>query len=73
MKLCYNIIKKIGDTMTKSELQRAIYRLTFDTGTEWTILKGESVTAMPITKDTCTIHFTNLSDESDIVKSNIGG
>ena len=73
MKLCYNIIKKIGDTMTKSELQRAIYRLTFDTGTEWTILKGESVSAMPITKDMCTIHFTNLSEESDTVDSIIGG
>ena len=59
--------------MTKSELQRAIYRLTFDTGVKWQILKGESVSAMPITKDMCTIHFTNLSEESDTVDSVIGG
>jgi hypothetical protein len=59
--------------MTKSELQRAIYRLTFDTNVEWKILKGESVSAMPITKDMCTIHFTNLSEESDATASVIGG
>ena len=59
--------------MTKSELQRAIYRLTFDTGVKWGILKGESVSAMPITKDMCTIHFTNLSEELEEVTSIIGG
>ena len=59
--------------MTKSELQRAIYRLTFDTNVEWKILKGESVSAMPITKDMCTIHFTNLSEESNVKASVIGG
>ena len=59
--------------MTKSELQRAIYRLTFDTGVKWEILKGESVSAMPITKNMCTIHFTNLSEESNAKASVIGG
>ena len=59
--------------MTKSELQRAIYRLTFDTGVKWQILNGESVSATPITKDICTIHFTNLSEESDAKASVIGG
>tara|TARA_R110000737_G_scaffold124973_1_gene157401 strand:- start:144 stop:323 length:180 start_codon:yes stop_codon:yes gene_type:complete len=59
--------------MTKSELQRAIYRLTFDTDVKWEILKGESVSAMPITKDMCTIHFTNLSEESNAKASVIGG
>ena len=64
--------------MTKSELQRAIYRLTFDTGVKWEILKGAisaetGVSAVPVTKNMCTIHFTNLSEESNAKASVIGG
>ena len=56
-------------TMTRSELLRALYRLTFDTGVEyWKV--NEDIWD----DDEMTINFTNLSQEStEEVTSVIGG
>ena len=55
--------------MTKSELLRALYRLTHDTGVEyWKV--NEDIWD----DDEMTINFTNLSQEStEAVTSTIGG
>ena len=56
-------------TMTRSELLRALYRLTHDTGVEYWKVNEDIWDA-----DEMTINFTNLSQEStEEVTSTIGG